>query len=140
MWDKLSETEKRYREIEAEMARPEVASDYERLQAMAREHASLEEVVSLLHEYRHLQDSLAQARSIVQEGGDPELGALARPELPRHQASLEAQGGGGSGGGAPGPPGDRPQRGQHRSSGGEASPSPRAQGRLRRQGCHRGGA
>jgi len=90
MWDKLSETEKRYREIEAEMARPEVAADYERLQALAREHASLEEVVSLLHEYRRLQDSLAQAHSIVQEGGDPELVALARQEIARDEAQMEA--------------------------------------------------
>src|SRR3990170_1267635 len=90
MWDKLEALEKRYQELGREMARPEVAADYQRLQALAREHASLEEVVSLFHEHRRLQDSLAQARAIVQEGGDPELVALAREEITRDEADLSA--------------------------------------------------
>src|SRR3990170_2373506 len=90
MWDKLQALEQRYEELGREMARPEVAADYERLQALAREHASLEEVVSLFHEHNRLRDSLAQARSIVQEGGDPELLALAREEMARDEAQIEA--------------------------------------------------
>ena len=65
MWDKLKEIEQRYHQTEAEMARPEVAANFDRLQALAREHASLEGIVTLLNEYRRLQDSLAQARSII---------------------------------------------------------------------------
>ena len=36
MWDKLEATEKRYQELGEEMARPEIAADYERLQVIAR--------------------------------------------------------------------------------------------------------
>ncbi len=90
MWDKIKEIERRYHEIEAEMARPEVAADHARLQTLAREHSSLEEIVGLLHEHNHLQDSLTQARAIVQEGGDAELVALAREEIASDEAQVEA--------------------------------------------------
>ncbi len=89
MWDKLDAIENRYRELAEEMARPEVA-DYERLQALAREHASLEEIIALYHQHRRLQDSLAQARAVVDEGGEPDLVALAREEIERDEAALVA--------------------------------------------------
>ena len=89
MWDKLKEIEQRYHQTEAEMARPEVAANFDRLQALAREHASLEGIVTLLNEYRRLQDSLAQARSIMEEGGDAELVALAREEIASDEAQVQ---------------------------------------------------
>jgi peptide chain release factor 1 len=89
MWDKLEATEKRYHELEVEMARPEVANDYDRLQSLAREHSSLHEIVSILNEYRRLKDSLEQARAIVEEGGDAEFVELARSELERDEAQVQ---------------------------------------------------
>ena len=89
MWDKLETIEQRYHELEAEMARPEVASDYDRLQSLAREHASLHEIIGILKEYRRLRDSLDQARIIVEEGGDAELVELARAELERDEAQVQ---------------------------------------------------
>ena len=89
MWDKLKEIEQRYHQTEAEMARPEVAANFDRLQTLAREHASLEGIVTLLNEYRRLQDSLAQARSIMEEGGDAELVALAREEIASDEAQVQ---------------------------------------------------
>ena len=90
MWDKLEAIEKRYREMEAEMSRPEIAGDYERVQALAREHASLQEIIGIVSEYRRLQGALAQAREIVSEGGDHELVALAREEIERDEAQVQA--------------------------------------------------
>jgi len=89
MWNNLAEIEKRYEELSGEMSRPEVAADYERLQSLAREHASLQEVVTLYRERRRLSASLAEAQSIVHEGSDPELVALARDEIERDQTALE---------------------------------------------------
>jgi peptide chain release factor 1 len=90
MWEKLEAIERRYLELEAEMARPEVAGDYDRLQGLAREHAALQEIVGILNEYRRLQDSLSQAREIVAEGGDQELAALAREEIEHGEAEVSA--------------------------------------------------
>ena len=73
MWDKLEQTEQRYKELEAEMAKPEVAADYDRLQLLAREHSALKEIIDILSEYRSVSDSVTQAKSIIDEGGDPDL-------------------------------------------------------------------
>jgi peptide chain release factor 1 len=90
MWNKLEAIEGRYRELEAEMARPEVAGDYDRVQGLAREHASLQEIIAILSDYRRLQGSLGQAREIVAEGGDAELVALAREEIAADEARVQA--------------------------------------------------
>ncbi len=89
MWEKLEAIERRYNELAQEMARPEVAADYERLQELAREHAALQEIVDILREYRRVRDSLDQAHAIVQEGGDPEIVALARDEIQKEEAHLD---------------------------------------------------
>jgi peptide chain release factor 1 len=89
MWERLEAIERRYHELEAEMARPEVAADYDRLQSLAREHASLQEIVSILNEYRGLERSIKESRSIVEESPDAELVELARDEIEREQAQID---------------------------------------------------
>ncbi len=90
MLDKLAAIEARYEELGREMARPELVGDYERLQALAKEHASLEEVVSMYREYRRLSQALEEARAIVAEGGDPDLVALAQEEVAQAEAGMDA--------------------------------------------------
>jgi peptide chain release factor 1 len=90
MLDKLAAIEERYEELAREMARPEVAADYERLQALAREHASLEDTVSMYREYRSLADALEEARAIVAEGKDADLVELAQEEIGQAQVGIEA--------------------------------------------------
>src|SRR5712691_10608147 len=89
MWEKLEAIEKRYQELGEEMARPENVGDYDRLQTLAREHSALKEIIAIIGEYRHLQDSLSQARAIVDEGEDAELLALAREEIEVGEAHVE---------------------------------------------------
>jgi peptide chain release factor 1 len=93
MFDKLAAIEARYEELGREMARPELVGDYERLQALAKEHASLEEIVSMYREHRRLSQALEEAHAIVAEGGDPDLVALAQDEADQTQAAIEALGG-----------------------------------------------
>jgi peptide chain release factor 1 len=88
MWDRLSSIEARYRELSEEMATPEVTGDYERLQKLAREHAQLQEIVRIGEEYRKANDSLSQARAIVEEGGDAEFVELARAEIDENEATI----------------------------------------------------
>jgi peptide chain release factor 1 len=90
MWDKLEETEKRYKELEAEMAKPEVAGDYDRLQKLAREHAALKEIIDILEDYRRVSDSVSQAKAIIEEGGDEEMVAYAREELAEGEEKVAA--------------------------------------------------
>jgi len=80
MWDKLEGIEKRYEELAQEMAQPEVAADFQQLQALAKEHASLESIVSLYREYKRVDAALTDAQSLADESSDPELTAMARDE------------------------------------------------------------
>jgi peptide chain release factor 1 len=75
------------------MARPEISADYEKLQALARERGSIEQVVSLYREYRQSGKALEDARAMLGDA-DPEISAMAREEtekLSQRRVELEAQ-------------------------------------------------
>ena len=65
MFDRLESTEQRFDELTAEMATPEVAGDYEKLQALARERASIEDVVRLYRAWRDTSKALDEARAML---------------------------------------------------------------------------
>jgi peptide chain release factor 1 len=81
MWDRLAAIDRQFEELTAEMAEPDVAANHERLGSLARDRAALEEIVGLYREYREAGKALGDARSLVEEGGDPELMMLAQEEV-----------------------------------------------------------
>ncbi|HEY8172734.1 MAG TPA: peptide chain release factor 1 [Dehalococcoidia bacterium] len=88
MFDRLEATEQRFEDLTAEMARPEVSADYEKLQALARERAGIEQVVALYRDWRANSKATDEARSVANDS-DPELAALAREELDKLTAARE---------------------------------------------------
>ncbi len=93
MWEKLEGIENRYEEITQRMADPEVVTDPARLAELAREHAELEEIVTVYRQYRQARTELAEADSLL-EDGDPEMRELAEAEIARlreYMANLEEQ-------------------------------------------------
>jgi peptide chain release factor 1 len=86
MQDKLRAIEERFEAITNEMADPDIIADYQKLQALAKEGSSLEDVVSIYRALRRTEDQIEEARSL-QTGNDEDLSRLAREEL----ASLEPQ-------------------------------------------------
>jgi peptide chain release factor 1 len=90
MWERLKALEQRYDELTAEMARPEVAADYQRFQELDRERAALEPVVTLYREYRRVKQAADEARAVLHESDDRELRELAREELQTASERLEA--------------------------------------------------
>jgi peptide chain release factor 1 len=93
MFDRLEATEQRFDDLTEEMARPEISGDYEKLQSLARERASIEHVVGLYREWRANTQALEQARAVIGDS-DPEMSALAKEEvesLTAARASLEAK-------------------------------------------------
>ena len=89
MIDKLDPIIRRYEEIESAMADPEVVVNYEKVQALAKERASLEELVGIARQYRQLLEEIADLEALIQEGSEPELTQMAREELDVNQAKLE---------------------------------------------------
>jgi peptide chain release factor 1 len=89
MFDRLEATEQRYDDLTAEMARPEVVSDYERLQAVARERSSIEQVVLLYRDLKANTAAMESARSMLNDA-DSEMASLAREELESLTAAHES--------------------------------------------------
>ena len=87
--DKLDPVINRYHEIEESMADPEIAANFERVQELARERASLEDLVNIGSQYQKLVDEIEDLQSLVRDGSDPEIVLLAKEELETAQAKLE---------------------------------------------------
>ncbi len=89
MLDRLAEIEKRYEELTSEMARPEVASDIRRLQELARERASVEDLVNRYRQYQATTKSLKETRAMLRDDLDEDMRALAKQEIESLEAKQE---------------------------------------------------
>ena len=86
---KLTAFENRYKEIETLMAQPEIATNFERVQVLARERASLEEIVGLSRQYRKILKEIEDTTIIMADGLDPDVTELARDELVQLESDKE---------------------------------------------------
>ena len=89
MIDRLERIEKRYLEIDRQMAVPEVASDLKKLQELAQERAGIENLMTKYREYRSISKELEETRAMLDDGLDEEMAALARQEVGSLEAKLE---------------------------------------------------
>ena len=87
--EKLEFIIRRYEDIETSMADPDVAANFERIQELAKERASLEDLVNIARQYLQLLEEIAYLEALVQEGGEPELTQMAREELDSNNIRLE---------------------------------------------------
>ena len=91
MWDKLEQINKRYHELEQQIAMPEVASDPKQLQQLAQERASLENVVAKYQEYQTTSRSLEETRAMLNDGLDEEMSTLVKQEIESLESQLDEQ-------------------------------------------------
>ena len=78
--DRLEAIARRYRKIENEMARPEVASDHEQVTRLAREQRSLREIVEAYEAYRRARKEMDSAREMIRHEKDAEMQDYLRSE------------------------------------------------------------
>lgn len=94
LFDKLRQIEDRSEEVARALSDPAIFSrpaDYARLR---KEHAETVEIVERFREYREVLRRVGEARHILAEGGDRELGELAQSELDElagRQTALEEE-------------------------------------------------
>ncbi len=81
MWEKLKKVDKRYREIEEEIARPEVATDPGQLQKLAKERAGLEDVVNMYRKYEATSKSLEETESMLEDNLDDDMREMVKQEI-----------------------------------------------------------
>lgn len=89
MIEQLEKIEKRYQEIDQKMAQPEVATDLKQLQVLAQERASLENLVTTYREYKAINKSLGETKSMLDDRLDEEMATLAKQEIESLESQLE---------------------------------------------------
>ena len=88
--EKLGSIVRRYEELNNLMAQPDVATDPPRLQELAKEQASIEELVTGFLAYQATLKAIGDTRSLVEEESG-ELQEMAREELGGLQKRLDGQ-------------------------------------------------
>ncbi len=89
MLDKLEEIEKRYQEIDRQLAMPEVATNLEQLQRLAQERANIEDVVTKYREYKATSKALEETRAMLNSGLDEEMTKLVKQEIENLELQLD---------------------------------------------------
>ncbi|MGA3016947.1 MAG: peptide chain release factor 1 [Bryobacteraceae bacterium] len=84
---KLAQLEKRFDELTQQMADPAVISDADQYRKVTKAQSELSEIVGQYRQWKSVEDSLSQARPMLQEK-DPELRAMAEEEIARLSPSL----------------------------------------------------
>lgn len=83
MLERLDSIERRYTELNELMSEPEVASDFDKMQNLAREQALIEELVTKYREYKATVKSLEETQAMITQGLDEEMAELAKDEVER---------------------------------------------------------
>ena len=79
---KLQDAERRYADLNAQLADPEVTSDSKRYQKTAKAHSDLGEIVGKYQEYKGLEKSILETKALLRETGlDPDMKSMAEEEL-----------------------------------------------------------
>jgi peptide chain release factor 1 len=89
MWDKLETMEKRYQELEQQIATPEIAADPKQLQKLAQERAGLEDVVTKYRQYKTTAKTLEETKAMLNGRLDEEMAALVKQEIVSLESQLE---------------------------------------------------
>lgn len=81
MLDKLAALEKRYRDIEFQLADPSVIADMKKFKQLNMDYRQLEPVVQAFHEYKRVIDNIASAKNVLNTEKDPDFTDMAKAEL-----------------------------------------------------------
>ena len=91
MLRRLEDVARRFAELRAEQASPEVMGDRKRLLDVTKRLAEIEPVVAAYHNYRHLRDEEQTTHEMLDGECDPELRAMAEEEVASLGARLVEQ-------------------------------------------------
>lgn len=89
MLDKLEKIKQRYEELGQKLSDPGIIADQQLFRELAKEHAALEEIVSLFDEYRSVLAACEDCRELLNETNDVDLRELAHEELKSAEAEAE---------------------------------------------------
>ena len=91
MWDRLEQIDHHYQELSQQMARPEIATDPKQLQTLAREKASIENLVTKYRQYKATSKELEKTKAMLAGRLDEEMSALVKQEIENLETKLDRQ-------------------------------------------------
>jgi len=80
MFERLDQIATRYEELGEQLALPDVISDQQKYQKIAKQHRELEGLVDKYHEFKQVQTGIADAKAMLNES-DADIRAMATEEL-----------------------------------------------------------
>ncbi len=86
MFERLNSIENKYNELQIELTKPEVMSDYNKLKTLSKEASDLEETVKKYAEYKNTIKDIDEAKSLME---DPDLKEMAELEYHELKNKLE---------------------------------------------------
>src|SRR5579885_1978356 len=87
MFERLEQIASRYEELGEQLASPEIVSDPQKYQKIAKQHRDLEAVVEKYREYKQVETGIADAKSMLNES-DADIRAMAEDELAQLEERL----------------------------------------------------
>ncbi len=87
--DKLKSVEQTFQELTHRLADPDIATNPDELQKVAKARSSLEETVMAYQEWQQATEELAEAKEIFKEAKDPEMKEMASMEVSELELQLE---------------------------------------------------
>ncbi|MGO8820771.1 MAG: peptide chain release factor 1 [Desulfomonilaceae bacterium] len=91
---KLEELNRRYEELDYELARPEIVSDLASLKKFSKEQSQLSDIISAYKKLSGVIHEITELEKIISDGEDPELVGMAREDLlglTERQAQLDSE-------------------------------------------------
>jgi peptide chain release factor 1 len=88
MFEKLQNLQKRFEEINTQLADPAVATNPKMLRDLSREHRELSETVAKFNQYRRVEQGLIEAKQLIAESKDRDLLEMAQAELDETEPQL----------------------------------------------------
>ena len=87
--DKLKSVEQTFQELTHRLADPDIATNPDELQKIAKARSSLEETVITYRKWQEATEELSGAKEILKEASDPEMKEMAGLEIEELEAQLE---------------------------------------------------
>ena len=81
MINRLESIEKRFRELQEQMAQPDISSDLARLQSLAQEQAGLEDIVTKYRQYKAVSKALQETQAMLDDGLEPDMIPVVKEEI-----------------------------------------------------------
>ena len=89
MFKKLEEIETLYKELNEKMMNPEIATNPDEYQKIAKKVKEIEDIVKKYAEYKNLKEELEGAKEILKEENDPEMKEMAQMEIAELEENMK---------------------------------------------------